>query len=451
MDARKDEGDEIAIQMRALTRQIFLEALAECSVAKAFAKNLECHREVLRICDDLYDLRSFNRVLAITFGKAARPMAEGLIAAIGAAAQGIVVEPELGPVAPLLSGFRHYLGGHPAPNMGSQAAANAVLKSLGSQAQNALVIFLLSGGGSAMLEKPLDHEISLEDLIATHRALVYCGAPIAEINAVRKHLSSVKGGRLALAANDGGAQAQVSVMVSDVPDSSLDALASGPTMPDPTTTDNCYEIAARYKLLPELPKAVRELFERRALEETPKKEDPAFHNCRWWPVLSNRSLEQAAAMAATGAGFAVEVDNRCDDWDYARAADYLLKRVRELRKGVSRVCLISGGEVTVTIPPETKSGIGGRNQQFALHCVRQIAGENIAVLSAGSDGIDGNSEAAGAAADGTTLGRAKQLGLDAANSLLGYDSSSFFQKLHDEIVIGPTGNNIRDLRILLAW
>ena len=441
--------------MRGLARQIFLEALAECGVAKAFAKNLECHREVLRICDDLYDLRSFSRVLAIAFGKAARPMAEGLIGAVGAAAQGIVVEPELGPVAPLLPGFRHYLGGHPTPNAGSLAAANAVLKSLGSQAQNALVIFLLSGGGSSILEKPLetaeDGEISAADLTVTHRALVYCGAPIAEINAVRKHLSAVKGGRLALAANHGGARAQVSVMVSDVPDSSLDALASGPTMPDSTTKEECYEIAARYKLLPELPSAVRALFEGRALEETPKKDDPAFHNCRWWPVLSNRSLEQAAATAATRAGFAVEVDNSCDDWDYARAADYLLKRVLELRKGVSRVCLIAGGEVTVTVPPAVKPGTGGRNQHFALHCAQQIAGGNIAVLSAGSDGIDGNSEAAGAVADGTTVKRAKELNLDASKHLNGFDSFPFFKGLGDEVVSGPTGNNIRDLRILLAW
>lgn len=438
-------------KMRALARQIFMDALGECSVAKAFAKNLECNREVLRVCDDLYDLRSFSRVLAIAFGKAARPMAEELTKAIGAAAQGIVVEPELGPVTPLLPGFRHYLGGHPTPTAGSLGAANAVLKSLGSQAQNALVIFLLSGGGSAMLEKPLDSEISLDDLIATHKALVYCGAPIAEINTIRKHLSAVKGGRMGLAANHGEARAQVSIMVSDVPASALDALASGPTMPDSTTTDDCYEIATRYKLLPELPKSVRELFERRALEETPKKDDGAFHNCRWWPVLSNGSLEQAAAAEATRAGFAVEVDNSCDDWDYARAADYLLKRVRELREGVSRVCLISGGEVTVTIPPEIKPGIGGRNQQFALHCTQQIQGENIAVLSAGSDGIDGNSEAAGAVADGTTIARAKKLGMDAAKYLSGFDSASFFQKLGEAIVSGPTANNIRDLRVFLAW
>lgn len=451
----KVQGEENGTAMRALARQIFLDALGECSVAKAFAKNLECHREVLRICDDLYDLRSFSRVLAIAFGKAARPMAEELIATIGAAAQGIVVEPEIGPVAPLLPGFRHYLGGHPTPNAGSLAAANAVLKSLASQSQNALVIFLLSGGGSSILEKPLgtegDGEISQADLTNTHRALVYCGAPIAEVNAVRKHLSAVKGGRLAVAANNGGARAQVSIMVSDVPDSALDALASGPTMPDSTTTDDCYEIAARYKLLTALPEAVRELFERRALEETPKKDDSAFHNCRWWPVLSNRSLEQAAAAAASRAGFAVEIDNTCDDWDYARAADYLLKRVRELRKGVSRVCLISGGEVTVTVPPEAKPGIGGRNQQFVLHCAQQIAGENIATLSAGSDGIDGNSEAAGAVADGTTVTRASQLGLEASGYLSSFDSFTFFQRLQDTIVTGPSGNNIRDLRVLLTW
>jgi hydroxypyruvate reductase len=437
--------------MRALARQIFLEALGEATVGKAFTKNLECNREVLRVCEDLYDLRSFSRVFAVALGKAARPMVEGLIATIGAAAQGIVIEPESGPAAHLLGGFRHYLGGHPAPNAGSLTAANAVLKSLSAQAQNALVIFLLSGGGSAMMEKPLHDEITLEDLVATHRALVYCGAPIAEINAIRKHLSGVKGGRLALAASAGGARAQVSIMVSDVPDTTPDALASGPSMPDSSTSDDCYEIARRYDLLPGLPEAVRKLFERKLLEETPKKDEPAFHHCRWWPVLSNRSLEQAAAAAASRAGFAVEVDNTCDDWEYARAATYLLGRLRELRQGVSRVCLISGGEVTVTVPPEVKPGAGGRNQQFALHCAQQIAGQNIAVLSAGSDGIDGNSPAAGAVVDGMTQERGRKLGLETAKYLTDFNSFEFFQALGDALTTGATGNNVRDLRILLAW
>lgn len=165
-------------------------------------------------------------------------------------------------------------------------------------------------------------------------------------------------------------------------------------------------------------------------------------------MLSNAVAQKAAEHFAPP-GFAVEIDNRVDDWDYAKAADHLLGRVRELRQGAARVCLISGGEVTVEV--KGKPGVGGRNQQFALYCAPRIAGENIAVLSAGTDGIDGNSAAAGAVADGTTVARAVALGLDAATSLATFDATPFFEQLDDLVVTGPTGNNVRDLRILLAY
>jgi hydroxypyruvate reductase len=142
------------------------------------------------------------------------------------------------------------------------------------------------------------------------------------------------------------------------------------------------------------------------------------------------------------------VDNTCDDWDYMRAADYLLGRLGKLRNKSERVCLISGGEVTVKV---TNGGVGGRNQQFALACAQKIAGENITVLSAGTDGIDGNSPAAGAIVDGTTLERAKSRGLESAASLINYNAYPFFEALGDTIMTGPTGNNLRDLRILLAY
>src|SRR5277367_4562485 len=295
-----------------------------------------------------------------------------------------------------------------------------------------------------MVEKPIDDEISLDELIATYRALVHSGAPIAEINAIRKHLSSVKGGRLAQAAFP--AQ-QVSLLVSDVPDSMPDAVASGPTMPDSTSVEDCYRIVEKHGLLSQLPHSARELFERHALEETPKSDDQAFNRSRWWTILSNQTAVEQARAAAERAGFAVHVDNSCDDWDYERAADYLLKRLRELRKESQRVCLLSGGEVTVKV---TNGGIGGRNQQFALVCALKIAGENITVLSAGTDGIDGNSPAAGAIVDGTTIERAKSQGLGPAASLLAFHAYPFFDALDDTIMTGPTGNNLRDLRIFLA-
>jgi hydroxypyruvate reductase len=304
---------------------------------------------------------------------------------------------------------------------------------------------MISGGGSSIVEKPIDDEISLDDLIATYRALVLSGAPIAEINAIRKHLSSVKGGRLAQAAFP--AQ-QVSLLVSDVPDNTPDALASGPTMPDSTSAEDCYRIAEKHALLPQFPHSTRELFERRALEETPKSDDQAFYRSRWWTLLSNQTAIEHASAAAERAGFAVHVDNSCDDWDYEPAADYLLKRVRELRKESPRICLISGGEVTVKV---TNGGVGGRNQQFALACATKIAEENITVLSAGTDGVDGNSPAAGAVVDGTTIVRARSSGLDAKAALEKFNAYPLFNAIGDAIETGPTGNNVRDLRILLAF
>jgi hydroxypyruvate reductase len=398
---------------------------------------------VLRVCEDLYSLESYSRVLVISLGKAAHELVNSLEMQAGNRFEGIVassVEPQS-----QARGFRYFRGGHPTPNQESLRAAEAMLKSLAAQNASSLVIYLLSGGGSSIAEKPIDDEISLEDLVATYRVLVLSGAPIAEINAIRKHLSAIKGGRLARAA---ASAQQVSVLVSDVPDNTPDALASGPTMPDSTSVQDCYAIAAKYGMVEQFPVSVRELFQRRALEETPKSDDLAFHRSRWWTVLSNASLLEASNTEAQRLGFTVEVDNSCDDWDYVRAADYLLKRLRELRGKSERVCLISGGEVTVKV---TNGGTGGRNQQFALACAGKITGENIAVLSAGTDGIDGNSPAAGAIVDGTTRGRAQARGLDVEAHLAAFNAYPLFDALGDAIMTGPTGNNLRDLRILLAY
>jgi len=428
--------------MRTVAREIFQHALREASIPKAFARHVNCERGILRVCEDLYDLNAYSRVFVVSIGKAAHTLVEALESQVGSRLEGIVatsVDP-----GTQVHGFRYFRGGHPTPNADSVRAAEAILKSLNAQTASSLVIFLLSGGGSSIAEKPIDNEISLDDLIATYRALVLSGAPIAEINAIRKHLSAVKGGRLAQAAHP--AQ-QVSLLVSDVPDATLDALASGPTMPDSTSLADGYTIIEKHQLLEQFPASVRELFQRHALAETPKSDDPAFVRARWWPVLSNKTATDEAGAAATAQGFAVDVDNSCDDWDYERAADYLLEKLRRLRRSVSRVCLISGGEVTVKV---TNGGTGGRNQQFALYCAQKIAGEDITVLSAGTDGIDGNSPAAGAIADGTTMERAKAAGLNPAAALTNFNAYPLFYTLEDAIMTGPTGNNVRDLRILLA-
>ena len=448
-----DRSQQFA-RMRDVAREIFASALKNASIESAFARNVQCDRRILRIVNDLHDLDSYLRVFVVSIGKAAHTMASALQAQVGGKLEGIVassVEP-----ASQLHGFRYFCGGHPTPNAESIRAAEAILHSLSALRQNALVIFMLSGGGSSLVEKPADSEISLPDLIATYRALVHSGAPIAEINAIRKHLSAVKGGRLAQAAYP--AQ-QVSILVSDVPDQTPDALASGPTMPDSTTIADCERIAAKYGLIDQFPTSVADLFRHHALEETPKSEDPAFVGARWWTVLSNQVAIEEAAAAATRAGFAVQVDNSCDDWPYDEAATYLVGHLRALRKSVSRVCLISGGEVTVTV---RNGGVGGRNQQFALACAEAIAGQDITVLSAGTDGIDGNSPAAGAVVDGSTLSRTIALEADPGlrdcreagrirHALSTFDAYPLLDALGDAVMTGPTGNNLRDLRILLAY
>ncbi len=442
MSSSPSERGERFREMRATARQIFATALRNASIPSAFARHVNCERGVLRICEDLHDLDSYARVFVVSIGKAAHTMVEALVAQVGSRLEGIVassVEP-----ATQAHGFRYFCGGHPTPTAESIRAAEAILKSLDGLDAASLVIFMLSGGGSSIVEKPIDDEISLPDLIATYRALVLSGAPIAEINAIRKHLSAVKGGRLAQAAYP--AQ-QVSILVSDVPDSTPDALASGPTMPDSTSLHDCERIVEKYALIEQFPPSVANLLRSHALDETPKSDDPAFVRARWWPVLSNKVAVDEAASAARNAGFTVAIDNSCDDWDYQKAADYLLSRLRDLRKTNPRICLISGGEVTVAV---RNGGTGGRNQQFALACAGKIAGENITVLSAGTDGIDGNSPAAGAVVDGSTVERAGGAG-GISKALAAFDAFPLLDSLGDAILTGPTGNNLRDLRLLLAY
>jgi len=436
-------AEDRTIEMRAMARHLFEHSLSEANIDRAFGRHVSCEHSTLRVCEDLYELSSYSRVVVVSIGKAAQKMVDALEGRAGSRFQGIIVSS----VAPASQtrGFRYFRGGHPTPTAESIHAAEAMLKSVEALDESSLVVFLLSGGGSSMVEKPIDEDISLEDLTATYRALVLSGAPIGEINAIRKHLSAIKGGRLARAASPAR---QVSLLVSDVPDSHPDALASGPTMPDSTSVEDCYRIAKQYALIEHLPASVRELFERHALEETPKSGDPSFHRSRWWTILSNRSLLAAAKTEAERAGFRTEVDNSCDDWDYREAAAYLLGRLARLREQSAPVCLISGGEVTVKV---TGEGIGGRNQQFALECAENIAHRNVTVLSAGTDGIDGNSPAAGAIVDGTTLARAKDRGLVAQTHLDGFNAYPFFHALGDDITTGATANNLRDLRILLAY
>jgi hydroxypyruvate reductase len=423
---------------------MFDHALAECNIPHAFSRQVLYDGEHLRVGKGLYDVGSYERVLAVSIGKAGHTMADALSNILGTGLKGVIACPNLPPAQ--LFGFHYFVGGHPVPNEESLRAGEAILRLVAGSSPRTLAVFLISGGASAIAEKPISADISLADVVQTYKALVHSGAPIAEINAVRKHLSALKGGRLARAA---APATQVSVLVSDVPENALDALASGPTMPDTTTVGDCHAIVERYGLLQSLPANFRLLLENGRLEETPKQGDSAFEHSDYATVLSNTTAISAAVESAVGHGFTVDVDNSCDDWDYQRAADYLLARLRDLRHVVARACLISGGEITVQVG--AKPGVGGRNQQFALYCAQRIAGERITVLSAGTDGIDGNSPAAGAVVDGSTVERGKARGFDVAAALVEFDAYPLLNAIGDAIVTGPTGNNVRDLRVLLAY
>jgi glycerate 2-kinase len=437
-------SDALFREMRDRVRQMFEHALTQCSIPVAFRKKLACEHGYLRAGSQTYDLGGFTRALVISMGKAGHSMAEAFASIIGTGLSGVVACPDLPPAQ--LFGFRYFAGGHPLPNKDSLLAGDAILRAVQTASPETLIVYLISGGASAIAEKPISANISLADIVTTYKALVLSGAPIAEINAVRKHLSALKGGRLAVSS---GTAHQLSVLVSDVPDDSLDALASGPTMPDSTTTADCYAIAKRYGLLAQLPLSVHTLFQKHLLPETPKPHDPAFSRSAYLPVLSNSTAVHAVVERAALAGFAIEVDNSCDDMEYRQAADHLLKRLRELRGGVSRACLISGGEVTVKV--EGSAGVGGRNQQFALYCAQKIDGEKITVLSAGTDGVDGNSPATGAVVDGSTMARSQGRGFNVATAAAQFDAYPLLDAINDAIVTGPTGNNVRDLRILLAY
>jgi hydroxypyruvate reductase len=280
-----------------------------------------------------------------------------------------------------------------------------------------------------------------------NRALVTCGASIAEINAIRKHVSAVKGGRLAQAANPA---AVITLAASDVPVGKESALASGPTLPDPTTREDIAAIIAKYNLRAQLPRALMEWITSAAMPETPKAGDGAFERARFHVVLGMRELFHVAHRIAESEDCLAFCDNSTDDWPVEKAADALLAQLQELRAANPRqpVALIADGELSSMV---TGDGIGGRNSAFVLECVEKIAGKGIVVLSAGTDGIDGNSPAAGAVADGETRSRAWSAGHDPKEFYRRSDAFRFFDALGDAIITGPTGNNLRDMRLLIAF
>lgn len=432
--------------MKAAAHKIFRHTLAAIDIPAALERSLAREGSRIHAGESVLDLGKFSRIVAIAYGKAALAMAQGLtdILAPDYQPEGILVVP----AAPShqLPGWKIFVGGHPLPNEDSFAAGAAILDCLARCDDRTLIFFLLSGGGSSLVETPLDPSATLDDFRKLNSALVGCGAPIEEINVIRKHLSATKGGRLAAAAPQ---SMKLTFAISDVPVGHESALASGPTLPDPTTVHDAYRIAREYKLVEKLPASIRSAFETKALRETPKDGDPAFERAIFSLLLGAHELSHAAHHASEAEGYICLFDHSTDNWPVEKAADYLLallERHKSANPG-KHVAVLADGEVSC---PVTGDGIGGRNSAFVLACVPKIAGKPIAVFSAGTDGIDGNSSAAGAIADGQTFSRAQAAGLDASDFLRRSDAYNFFARLDDAVVTGPTGNNLRDLRIFLA-
>ncbi len=442
-------------QLHSDVTAIFMHALKVCDIQAAFDRHLRFEGKTLirqsspHLKPISVPLDKYKKILIIAFGKAALTMTDALLDRLPPKLhiRGVCSAPEV-PVRHTWR-IRYYAGGHPLPNPDSFKAAREAIRLLKHAGKDTFVFFLISGGGSAMLELPRDPRISLEDTIAFHETLIASGATITEINTVRKQFSSVKGGRLALVAPQAE---KLSLLLADVPLKDIGSVASSPTLPDHSAPQQCREILDRYYLLEKFPQTVREYFEHLARTPyAPQSDAEALEHTQFEVLLSNHDFVNAARDHARTLGYHVMIDNSCDDWDYRDASTYLLKRFNELRREFSRLCLLSSGEVTVKLAGQC--GCGGRNQQFALATAFELAknpADLVAVLSAGSDGVDGNSPAAGAIVDPTTIARARSFKFDPDSTLARFDACTLFTALGDTIVTGPTGNNLRDLRILLS-
>jgi glycerate 2-kinase len=444
--------DEVSESLRAAARAIFAQAMAAVDVQEAVRRELSMQEGRLRLGCHTLPLHEVDRVLIVAMGKAAVPMhAAAALQLATIPCHAIVIAPieTLPPPSHVPESPVAYLpGAHPTPTADSSHAAEAIVRLLSMADARTAVLFLISGGASAMVEQPLDPAITLADVASFNRALVGSGLPIASMNALRKHLSAVKGGRLAVAA--ARAAIQYTLLISDVPVALPDAIASGPSLPDSTTVEQARMLIGKLDRLAIVPESIRAFFLADELPETPKENDDAFTRAHWKVILSSDHLAEAARIAAEDAGFHAVIDNSCDEWEYREAGQHLLDTSATLATQHPRSCLISVGEVAVTLPPHP--GEGGRNTQFALWCATELARRKhaAAILSAGSDGIDGHSAAAGAACDATTPERAAAMSLDTQLALDRCNSGPLLRAIGDDLVTGPTGNNLRDLRLVLT-
>ncbi len=393
------------------------------------------------------------RVWLIAVGKAAYPMARAAREVLGDRLSGGVVLTKEGYAGPPLPPLEIHEAGHPVPDARGVAAAQTIARLLAQTQPADLVLLLLSGGGSALLVSPAPG-LTLDDVQRTTDLLLASGAPITEVNAVRKHLERLKGGQLARLAAPASV---VALVLSDVLGDPLDAIASGPAAPDPTTFADAWAVLARYGLLEQVPPAVRRHLQaglQGQVPETPKPGDPLFGRVHAILIGSVRVAAEAAQAAAQRLGFHAAIATTTlqgEAREVGRALAAVLTEMAHHQRPLPRpACLIWGGETTVTLG-SGPHGRGGRNQELALAAVEPLAGAPAALLvTLATDGTDGPTDAAGAAVDGETWARARALGLDPRAALARHDAYAFFAALDALLRPGPTQTNVNDLTLLLT-
>jgi hydroxypyruvate reductase len=422
------------------------------AVEPAAAVKRHCTREGNQFFVDqrAYDLTEFERIYLVGAGKAGGPMAKAMEQTLGDRITDGLINVKYGHTEEL-SRVRLREAGHPVPDESGLEGAGAMLGLVSTAGKRDMVVCLISGGGSALLPLPVEG-LSLQDKQETTKALLACGATIHEVNALRKHISKIKGGGLARAVYPG---TLISLMLSDVVGDDLDVIASGATVPDTSSFQECMEIIDKYDIREKVPGAVL-MHIKQGVEgkvpETPKPTDPVFTRTQSVVVGSNLACVAAAKEKACGLGYNTIVLSTMIEGETREVARVHAGIAKEISKSGHPIstpaCVLSGGETTVTI---TGQGLGGRNQEFVLAAAIGLDSRaGVVVLSAGTDGTDGPTDAAGAVADSQTIQRAEALDLNPADFLSNNDAYHFFERLGDLVKTGPTKTNVMDLRILLV-
>ena len=430
--------------------RILFRAIAEADPEAAVKRHLYYRDGILTLSGSGFDpvnfeLGRFRKVIVVGAGKATAPMARAMESILGDRLSGGTIVVKDGHRDDLRT-IKQIEASHPVPDERGVHAAGELLSLLQNCDASDLVISLISGGGSSLLCLPA-RGISLEEKITTTGLLLKSGASIHEINAVRKHLSRIKGGFLAAACP----AVIINLMVSDVVGDDMSVIASGPFYPDPTTRRHAREVLEKYRLVDSIPPSVLAILDDE-VNETPKPSDPAFSKVHNVIVASNIQSLIAAKNEAFKLGYnstilssTIEGDTSCAAALHANIALESIRTGNPLRLPA---CLISGGETVVFVRGE---GLGGRNMEFTMIAADLIAGtDGILMGSVGTDGTDGPTDAAGAVADGTTIARAEKAGLDIRDYMRRNDSYNFFRVLDDLVITGPTKTNVMDIRIILA-